>query len=135
MLRGEALVSVMCPICSRRISGTGENDLSIKLQEHLNSAHDFTELCSLRQTSDSEEKQCKPSSSGALADLNYADERAIEGHASPSSRTPGEDVMESVRCPICGVTIYGHAPDDLSYNLSAHMERKHDIRREVLGRA
>ncbi len=125
----------MCPICSERIDGTGENDLSLKLQEHLNSAHDFTELCSLRPESGfGGEKQCEPSSSGALADATYSRERVIEWHANPAERMPGEDVMESVRCPICGETIYGNASDDLSYNLSDHMDKVHDVQREVLGR-
>jgi hypothetical protein len=130
------MVMVKCPICNENVTGEGENDLSFNLQEHLYVAHDFKTLCQLEDRSGlPSSKGCRPSVSDEEGDLPYGVRTEVEGHLPPEQRVPpGEDVEESVRCPVCGETLFGHAFDDLSYNLSDHMVRNHNLKRTVLGK-
>ncbi|KQM11184.1 hypothetical protein AOA80_09880 [Methanomassiliicoccales archaeon RumEn M1] len=125
-------MKVICPICNDELEGEGENDLSLDLQQHFASRHGYTGLCDLR--GGAEGAPCKRSESGDLADLPY-DERLIrEGHSREAAVRPGEDVMQSVRCPLCGTTVFGHAFDDLSYGLAKHLNYEHRVKVSTLGK-
>ncbi len=137
MEEDESLVMVTCPICNELVKGTGENDLSMRLQAHMLDVHDITNLCKFEgRDRPSWGPECKPTVSGDRAGLTYDDRMITEGHENEDDRpAPGEDMMESVRCPVCGETIFGHASEDLSYNLSYHMLQAHDIKRSIMGKA
>jgi len=123
-------MNIMCPICNEVVRGEGENDLSLNLQNHFMTRHGYTELCDLK--GGDEETACQRSGSGDLADLQY-DERILrESHGSEESIHPGEDVMQSVRCPLCGKTVFGHVCDDLSYNLAKHMNFNHRVKTSII---
>ena len=124
---------VICPICNDPLEGEGENDLSINLQNHFASRHGYTGMCDLRSKATGG-TACLESESGKLADLPYGERRIREGHRLEEPVRPGEDVMESVRCPLCGATMFGHAFDDLSYNLAKHLNYEHRVKVRVLGK-
>jgi hypothetical protein len=120
---------VLCPLCNQRVNGEGETELSLNLQAHMASAHDFKEICQLEDAEALGNKgACAPSASGELADLPYGERRVEEAHRPEGILFPGEDVMESVRCPVCGNVLLGHAFDDLSHNLAKHMNSAHSVR-------
>ena len=125
-------MKLICPICNDELEGEGENDLSLNLQEHFASRHGYTGLCDLK--GGTEGTACKRSESGILADLPYDERRIREGHHREEAVHPGEDVMQSVRCPLCGTAVFGHAFDDLSYNLGKHLNYEHRVRISALGR-
>jgi hypothetical protein len=122
---------VICPICNDPLEGEGENDLSLNLQEHFAVRHGYTGLCDLKG---GQAASCERSESGRLADLPYGERRIREAHRLEEPVHPGEDVMESVRCPMCGKAVFGHASDDLSYGLASHLSREHRVKVSVLGK-
>lgn len=143
---------VQCPLCSQRIEGASEDELTNHLQEHMIVEHGLDDICVTKSYEGSEisvERRtagCDPDATGeekevymgrevSLSDLPYEVKAETAAHAG-SSRPPGEDIMESVRCPVCGIRVTGHAEDDLSFNLEAHTTRDHGMRkkaREMLG--
>ena len=125
-------MKVMCPICNDELKGESENDLSLSLQEHFASRHGYTDLCDLRGSTG--EAACQRSESGALADLPYDERRIKEAHRPGEQVRPGEDVMQSVRCPLCATTVFGHAFDDLSYGLAKHLNYEHRVKVSTLGK-
>lgn len=125
---------VICPICNDALEGEGENDLSLNLQEHFALRHGFKGLCDLSEAPAPAGAACIPSESGELADLPYGERRVKEAHRPEGQVLPGEDVMESVRCPLCGQTVFGHAFDDLSYNLAKHLNFDHAVKVSTLGK-
>lgn len=119
---------VRCPICSEWVEGEGENDLSLNLQAHMASEHGFKSLCRMESTPRIlAENECRETPSGELASLTYGERQVIEPHREEGQVFPGEDVMESVRCPVCGRVLLGHAEDDLSYNLARHLNFTHEV--------
>jgi len=124
---------VICPICNDALEGDGENELSMNLQEHFALRHGYKNLCDLR-VEPAVEGACRRTESGELADLSYGERRVLEAHHQVRPVQPGEDVMESVRCPLCGQVLFGHAFDDLSYNLSKHLNFDHALKVSTLGK-
>lgn len=125
-------MKLICPICNDSLEGEGENELSLNLQEHFATRHGYTGMCDLRGGTGA--NACQASESGSLADLSYGERRIWEGHGLERPVQPGEDVMESVRCPLCGTVVFGHAFDDLSYNLAKHLNYEHKVKVSVLGK-
>ncbi len=127
---------VRCPICSERLFGEGENDLSFNLQEHMSSVHGFEDLCNLEVTEGGVARAgaCKETPSGELANLSYDERRIVEAHRPEGVVFPGEDIMQSVRCPVCGEIVLGHASDDLSRNLAKHMDSVHEVKVDWQGK-
>ncbi|WP_019177336.1 hypothetical protein [Methanomassiliicoccus luminyensis] len=129
------MVSILCPICNTNIVGEGELDLSMGLQAHMSNAHNFTDLCDLSCAPAKGEKERRSEvHEEGLSPLPYSQRAIQEWHGSPEERPPGEDVPESVRCPVCGSSVRGYAADDLSYNLAAHFSRDHNIKVKLLGK-
>lgn len=125
-------MKLICPICNDVLEGEGENDLSLNLQKHFASRHGYTDLCDLKGGTG--RNACKRSESGGLADLPYDERRIREGHHPEEAVHPGEDVMQSVRCPLCGIAVFGHAFDDLSYNLGKHLNYEHGVKISTMGK-
>jgi hypothetical protein len=120
------MVTVSCPICREDVRGYDENDLSANLQGHMVKEHKLKDTCDLNDGSGSE-RACKPSASGEMANLPYEKRMRVEEHAPPADQFLGEDVMQTVRCPVCGDTILGHTAEDLSFNLEEHIASAHRI--------
>jgi len=117
------MVQVACPICREWIEGRTEDALSLHLQEHMVGTHDLKDTCALEGTA----RACKPSKSGKLADVDFEKRMEIEGHRAEGLQFSGEDMAETVRCPICGETILGGAGEDLSFNLEEHLTSVHKL--------
>ncbi len=118
------MVQVACPICREWIDGASEDALSARLQEHMVKTHELKGTCDLEKTS---AKVCKTSKSGKLASVPFEKRMEEEGHRPEGLQFTGEDMAETVRCPICGETILGGAGEDLSFNLEEHMVAAHKI--------
>ncbi len=127
---GTDMIEVQCPICDENMKGEGEFDLSINLQEHMRRAHDFKDLAKIEAGKCPDARPCAE----GLGSLSYDERTIIESHGPLSMRQVGEDITESVRCPLCGYVVHGDEPPDLSYNLSAHMASEHDVKRRIGGR-
>lgn len=129
------MVSVLCPICNANIIGEGELDLSVSLQAHMSETHRFTDLCDLSCAPDVRAGRDRRSEAAGSepSPLPYPEEAIREWH-SPEERPAGEDVAESVRCPVCGRAVKGYAQDDLSYNLAWHFSTDHGVKVKLLGK-
>lgn len=106
---------IRCPICDEFIEGDGEDALTIMLREHLSSAHDILE------------------SGEVLSSIEMLRHRPrlweeMKRGAVPVERDVGEDVEESLLCPLCGERMYGHDGDELSSRLKAHMRTVHNMK-------
>ena len=97
--------------------------MSLRLQEHMVGTHGLRDTCDLERT----ENACKPSKSGKLAGVEFEKRMEIEGHRPEGLQFSGEDMAETVRCPICGETILGGAGEDLSFNLEEHLTGVHEL--------
>ena len=129
------MVSVLCPICNANVIGEGELDLSVNLQVHMRQVHKFTDLCKLEGGARGVEgERWDRLPQEGPSPLPYPQEAIREWHQAPGNRLPGEDVPQSVLCPICGSAVRGYAADDLSYNLAWHFTRDHDIKVKLLGK-
>ena len=121
------MISIDCPICGSKVDGEAEYDLSVNLQDHVRENHSKILLCDLSKADG--KKACKPSRSGEMEKVPYERRMSEEAHRSKGVQYPGEDVMMSVRCPVCGDTVLGHAYEDFSFNLAEHMKWSHDVRK------
>lgn len=128
------MVSVLCPICNANVTGEGELDISVNFQAHMSQAHGFTDLCDLSCTPAGDRTRRSEAVGETLSSLPYPQEAVREWHGSPDERPPGEDIPQSVRCPVCGSSIRGYAQDDLSYNLAWHFRTDHGIKVKLLGK-
>lgn len=117
------MVTVACPECFTVVMGKSEDELSLALQEHMFDKHALRNVCDLSVVSS--ERACKPSTSDELASESFEDRIGKEAHGPHGLKHGGEDVAESVRCPVCGETILGGAEEDLSFNLESHYRKMH----------
>jgi ribosomal protein S27E len=122
-------LEVMCPICRSVIAGPTENELSLRLQRHMVEEHELTGACDMGSPSPGIARVCRPSSSGKAADRPYAERIGSEGDRKGGPAVPGEDVAQSVRCPVCGETLLGHDLNDLTFYLEKHLREAHRLKR------
>lgn len=130
------MVSVLCPICNAEVVGEGELDVSAGLQAHMSQAHGFTDLCDLScpPARRAERDRWSEAARGEPSPLPYPQEAIREWHGALEDRPEGEDIPQSVRCPICGSAVRGYAQDDLSYKLAWHFSVDHGIKIKLLGK-
>ncbi len=117
------MVTVACPECRTVVKGKSEDELSWALQQHMVEKHKLKNVCDLNAVRT--KNACKPSTSGELASENFQERMETEAHSPGGLKHGGEDVTESVRCPICGETILGGAEEDLSFYLESHYRKMH----------
>jgi predicted small metal-binding protein len=122
-----AVLEVMCPICHRIIAGFSEDELSSGFQKHMVEEHGLMGICDLSAPSPGLASVCKPPLKKEGAKLPYSDELVREGDRKGGPTIPGEDVAQSIRCPVCGETILGHDLNDLTFYLEKHMKQEHNI--------
>jgi predicted small metal-binding protein len=122
------MVTVACPECRTVVKGSSEDELSLALQEHMVETHKLKNVCDLEQVRS--KKACKPSTSEELASEDFTERIETEAHSKKGLRHGGEDVTESVRCPVCGETILGGAEEDLSFYLESHYRKMHKWKEE-----
>jgi len=84
-------------------------------------------ICDLSAPSPGLATVCKTPLNKEGAKLPYSDELAREGDRKGGPTIPGEDVAQSIRCPVCGETILGHDLNDLTFYLEKHMKQEHNI--------
>ncbi len=123
------VLEVMCPICRRTIAGFSENELSSAFQRHMVDEHGLMGICDLRSPSPGLASVCKAPLDKERARQPYSDELISEGDKKGGPTIPGEDVAQSIRCPVCGETILGHDINDLTFYLEKHMKQEHDVMR------
>jgi predicted small metal-binding protein len=123
------VLEVMCPICNITIAGRSENELSSRFQRHMVEEHALRSACDLDNADSSLATVCKPPLDKERAKEPYEDVLSMEGDKKGGPSIPGEDVSQSIRCPMCGQTILGHDMNDLSFYLKEHMKQEHDIMR------
>ena len=117
------MVTVACPECRTVVKGKSEDELSWALQEHMVEKHKLKDTCDL--VVEPSKRACKPSTSDELASESFQERMETEAHAPKGLKHGGEDVAESVRCPVCGETILGGAEEDLSFHLESHYRKMH----------
>ncbi|MDD1771244.1 MAG: hypothetical protein LUO79_09200 [Methanomassiliicoccales archaeon] len=117
------MVTVACPECRTVVTGKSEDELSWALQEHMIDKHALKNACDLDVASS--KRACKPSTSDELASRSFEERMGTEAHSPKGLKHGGEDVAESVRCPVCGETVLGGAEEDLSFNLESHYRKTH----------
>lgn len=111
------MTAIRCPICDTFVDADGEAALTVMLREHLSSAHD------LRPSSD------VLSSKETLPHQPQLWEEMKRGSVPPrEGGEVGEDVSESILCPLCGDRFFGHDGEDLTQHLIAHFQDAHGIK-------
>lgn len=123
------VLEVQCPICHRVVAGFSENELSSRFQRHMVDEHGLMGICDLGAPSPGLASVCKPPLDVEHSKLPYGDELVREGDKRGGPSIPGEDVPQSIRCPVCGETVLGHDINDLTFYLEKHMKQEHDVMR------
>ena len=123
------VMEVQCPICHKAVVGFSEADLSSSFQRHMVDEHELMGVCDLGSPSPGLASVCKPPLDRERAMRPYGDVLSEEGDRRGGPSIPGEDVAQSIRCPVCGETVLGHDVNDLTFYLVRHMRQEHDVKR------
>ncbi|MBI0584020.1 MAG: hypothetical protein ISF22_07310 [Methanomassiliicoccus sp.] len=110
------MTTIRCPVCADFLTADGEASLTRLLTTHLLAVHEVRGLEDI--TSVNVPREHHPQ-----------DWEAMKRGELPVEREPGEDVEETILCPLCGERVYGHDGDDLSNHLQAHFGNVHDLGR------
>jgi endogenous inhibitor of DNA gyrase (YacG/DUF329 family) len=122
-----AVLEVYCPICKKMIAGFSESDISYRFQRHMIEEHEMMGVCDLSAPSPGLASVCKVPFDSERARKPYGDVLVEEGDRKGGPTIPGEDVAQSIRCPVCGETVLGHDINDLSFYLEKHMKQEHKL--------
>lgn len=119
---------MVCPICRGKVTGTGVDDLSQALEDHLSSEHRMTYFSRL----DRSDLERRPVFN--VHDGNPVGTALVpRGSDEPLLVNDRSEITDlEVRCPFCGESVFGESENDLGEQMVIHWSGAHNLRPTIL---